>query len=1378
MASKELVAAQYRRYLKQGASKEEAQLRIQQQYGETVGMDAAAAPAKAPEPTEIQKETARTVLDKTVADARLTRLKSGTFTPNTAQDIVDAGLKFNAAASDVLNYASNKPRVDTVRELNRVSNAIELTAGSAAWMASRPQQVLFGLMMGEGARAFNRARLTVAKQREELVGTQNDLDTIDQMSALTMEDATKLASVNLLNDPEALDMEPYIMERTDNDLTFQDVLFKHLPEDKVDSFLQNHKKTGIVLGAALGTAGDFFADPLWFMGGISKGLGELKYLPKAMEVAKNTEGLNLIGKAVVARGVMKAEASFSSQLVKTVKARTAAGKLVAEAMEQVDKTPQEVEALRALDQAQRKYMELDTAVREMAPGSKDVLSPADVVAKVGPPAAPELGKQLSLSILEPKAPTRRNPATVLNAAETPAGSKIKTKGRSAASIRKEAMALSHASVEEVEAALTSRGWESLSKFQDDMRAVNKAIKDDARQLSNEAYDILNRYENLPSRVRAHLHEKGWGRDRIFRQQALASAPFILEQQAGLSKEALEQLATLGPSDSQETADAARRLALGAHGEDVTVHSAIIPEYDVANHAPVAEWGDGKWIAEHADDPRRVRLQKSGVWVTPESVQRKLSFGGRRSIPGLLPGSRHLRVPEIVTGRLNPLVEGTRDFLNGWRQPVNALGNRIAYQILRDAHGSYMGDVVKSENWYAHMLQDNGWGKMNKYGKLVYNGDESREAVRGVFQMLDATDDLDLAAKLAKASDGQTKVYYALRQWFDQAAKDLNLPEGMFIRHYAPHMFPWADFKNGARPLEFANMPITASVGFDRLKVRHGAEGYTDDLNMVYQSYVRGRYRKQHMEPAYEAMLNEAEKLRSAGTKKYMDGTTHQHGAYLSQADYIEDLVKDAKGYPAPLDKVIQRDLDAAFPEVDFMKMGRATKSALRFTALHYMGMLAGRPGYFLQNIASAVATQMGSYGPFRTVWGFLATSAPTKQGAMWRKIAEESGAFGQLTNAMQQLDEGKFARTMQKIGRYSGVQHSEDQIRAMTWHNSMSEQLSELGMNWEQAKEAGLAGKIAKQAVLDTEFSQHVYGTLGRSPKWHQYLGRGPTSVLLMFKSFPFKHAEFLLSLGKKNPGLFARYMAYSGWMTRVAAEAGLDIGHSVGLAPMAPGSGDEPQLWSPPVQTLIAHADAAWQFGQRLMGRSDSQRMQDALDNMVKATENMVPFSQPVAAGYKRWMDGLSGARRDKEGGIERRFDASPITGVVTPDGQLNPDMLPLYLNVRGIEDARAKMDLDQKREQMRENAYQLNRYTKLIQRAYDAGNMEEVKRLSQEAIMKHGVYGGHKGIVSQEHAAMLERRTRMVLDNIKAFPPAVIKEIVDRETEARRRLDRERGR
>lgn len=1351
----------FRNKLRRGVSQEEAAAEVVEMTGLNPGTDSAAEP----KPVVMDEHQVEQVVDhveKSMADKRVAKLHGGHLSQQALDDWLDTGFKWHVAASDATRQLDPGDRA--ARDANRLQNLTELIAGSGLRAVTLPQQIAFGLAKGEGKKAFDRA---IIDPRGTMM---NDINTLDEIQIKGEEAANggKLLA-QAFDDPGVLDAEPFIMESMKADLKGQDVMQAWLGEDQMDEWLQKHPNFAIPLLTAANTTLDLFFDPLLVASAAPKGFAAAGKLYARMT-----------GKEAIWQGA-------KHPLAESIAQRTKFGKQMTKLNEALDADKGNVDLLRQLEVAQRNYDEVDTAIRLQLPKSKDVKTGAEAFERMAE-RTPE--ENAAAAAVGSTGPQHRNPDTILNLADEDVA-KIRTAGRTVESVRREALALQAAGRDEVNSALASRGWESLSALKQDLTRVNAALNpppinfqevtkldfklrdayaagkaDLAEQiqrridkllatpdkLDDEMYDIMNKFEGLPDHVKRHLDILGYSRQRIMRTSALRRPELRLEMgewQAGKwqgvdPKAAValeEKRALLGPTDAEEIGSAARRLVEGAHGEDVLVHGAIIPEHDIMQQGRFADWGDGFWTTT-PKDPRKIRLS-SGVEVLPDRHQ--LEFNFRRSLGGLVPGSLHLRLPEILTNKLD-YVNGGKTFINGWRQPQNAIAHTPGYVRYRAAHGQYMTHTIAHEKWYEGRLREHKFGKMDKNGRLVYSNAAAKESVRKVFHMLDAEDDIDLANKLAQASDSERAFYFEMRKWFDAAANSLGLEKGEKIRHYAPHVFPVKDILDGARPLEFIGLPVTAEVGFNHLRFRLGKTGYPDDLNTVFQVYNRGMWRKLDMEPAYNDMLAMVKDLRAHGDP--------------SAANYLEDLVRDAKGYPAPLDQVIARDLKAAMPDIDFEHLNPATQAAMRISGLFYTGLLAGNSTYFMQNLSTAAASTAARHGMMATAAGILRQGySPTRAAREARELVSNSGVTAQMRHSMELINDSKFGRYVDWVSRHSGIEHSEILNRGFSFHASLSEQLRKSGLTWDEAIESGVANRMAAQAVRDTEFVQHVYGRLGRSPRYNRYFGTAGAKLGTMFLSFPFKHGEMTYAMLKENPGYVMRYFAWSGMLTRWAAEGGIDISGSLGVAPLQPRINDDrvPFTMSPPVDALVDISRLSYAFLNE-----DGQAIEKAATDVERDLQGLAPGVGPALRWEKKWMDFASGAKRDKDFGIDRKIQR----GVVTPEGQLNPDLLPTLLNLRSTEDARHQQFMEQRQQQMKANLWQMNKGMNALLKAYNKGDNAEVARIVKETWEKHGVMlQAGSGIADVEKAALLERKTRDMLANPKLFPIEMLERLGEEE-------------
>lgn len=1165
-------------------------------------------------------------------------------------------------------------------------------------------------------------------------GTDQVFEDLIKVRALADSNGTRLSDA--VFGQHWLDYEPNIMEEMlegEEQLLGMDVLGAWFPNAAWDEM-----GMGMQIGVTgIATAIDFL-DPLM--------LAELA--PRGFTAAGQGIAAITGGRVAPWQKVAEPLADVLAMRAKAVTKLDDAAKAVRKAL------PEDLEtATQKLHAAEAEYLNIESTVRTVLPESKDIKALEKGI------DYEELGKAYlkrveELGPVPVKGPIRRAPQTVLNAADdgpTPAKWIAEQGGRPRISEkvtlkRRQIRAEREASVPWVNKHL-DEVYGGRAEFEKKLRHANdliKAPKDDwdPKALAAAEKEIDEAFEGwikLPGEVRRHLHIQGWSPERIQRQAALRNRQVPHNSDLGFA-DVETYRAFMGADDGEQLADAVRRVLEGAHFDDVMTPGALLPEYTQGKYA---EWGDGTWI-NNLTVPNRINTE-TGLQVMSD----KLPIRMGRAIGGLVPGSLHMKAPQIffdgiswaddalrgAPSTLGAKVSAGMSYLNDARQPLSRLNQTLVYDTYRAGHGNYMTHVIAEENWLEGILRTAGIAKRNKNGRIVYTGDGQARG-RAIFHALDS-DGVDAANRIAKLPLDDQKVYFHLRRYFDNAADQLGLEGQMRLSGYAPHVFPVKDMAAGARPIEFVGLPLRGDVAFNHLLPRTGAKGYSDDLLDIVPAYIRGKNRKLDMEPTFNRMLKMADDLEDKG-----DGAT---------AQYVREMTKVTKGYPQTFDERLRHRWMKSHPEHDFRNEEPWTQLAMATSSAYYTGLLAGNPNYFMQNFATAATATAGRYGALETARGLLKMIAPGARGKAARELAEQSGAASSMRHAMQVMDDSKFGKYVDWVGRNLGIEHSEFINRGLTFHTSLSTQLKSAGMTWEEAKAAGVANALIAQAVKDAERIQHVYGRIGKSPYMEKILGRGLATTTTQFLSFPFKQGELMVSLGKENPGYVLRYMAYCGLFQRMASDAGLNLDSSVGAYGMAPlqmnvgkGTGLN-AITSPPVDGLIAAIDLSI-----ALLRNDPENTMRAAKEFGNAGLNTVPLVRQAWKYSKTVHDWYRGYKEEREGGQHRRRDIDQ--GLVT-DGKLNPDALPTALNLQSVEDQRERQRIDEANEQYRANQFYGQRLTKEFVRAYDDQDKEAMADAAAK-LVAHGLTLSDDVLADHELARKYERQFRDLIADPTKYP------------------------
>jgi hypothetical protein len=379
-----------------------------------------------------------------------------------------------------------------------------------------------------------------------------------------------------------LDFEPWIMEEAGaNRLVGADVVYAWLG-GRLGEALTNDPYVAWPTFGAISTAIDFF-DPLL--------LAEIA--PSAFRAAGRGWGALTGGKPVWQ--------AVAGPLADTMALRTRAVRELNKAMSDAAKDPDNAKRAAKVLQKEKEYLNIEASIRTVLPESKDVKAlekgvDFEDIAKRYVERVDAQGPAVQ------KGPQRRAHTTVLNMADdgpTPSewlqtqGVKRKVSDKHRKK-RQLAMARNEASDGWVDVKLSEAGWADREAFEAEMRLANQVVKSGGDE---NAFNVaVGKWNQLPKEVRNHLDIMGWSPDRIMRQNALRQQQLVPDGDLTIANLA-EYRAFMGADDGETLGDAVRRVMLGARGDDVTIHGAIVPEYSGLEQGRYAEWGDGLWLRD-------------------------------------------------------------------------------------------------------------------------------------------------------------------------------------------------------------------------------------------------------------------------------------------------------------------------------------------------------------------------------------------------------------------------------------------------------------------------------------------------------------------------------------------------------------------------------------------------------------------------------------------------------------------------------------------------------------------------------------------------------------------------------------------------------------
>ena len=549
-----------------------------------------------------------------------------------------------------------------------------------------------------------------------------------------------------------------------------------------------------------------------------------------------------------------------------------------------------------------------------------------------------------------------------------------------------------------------------------------------------------------------------------------------------------------------------------------------------------------------------------------------------------------------------------------------------------------------------------WNPANVKSRHVIDEKKNEQ----LFDLLNTRrDDTEAWAKVSEGvSDELMKFHDDLRGQMDHWADVQGIGKGpdqpRYLEGYMRHALTADQFAGGARPLEYIGVPRSAQQFASHLLPRSGNAGFRKDAMAVLDLYGRASQRKLLIEPMFDEILASGAEL----AKKHKNPIMQQ---------YANDLVAELGGKPTPwmarIDQYMgwahetlvptmkrRNVLDAkGKPTGDMTKMpklafdrkwepGAIDRSLTGLSGLLWAGTLPGNPRYGLMQIATGIATTSGRYGLYRTAKGLFMQAS--KEG---RAVSKASGVYDEFVNIFESGTMRRFNTALAEKGVAFGplgpmsTGMAEEFIRGMTFHAAVDMHMTKLGISsFAEAAQMGFARRIAFEAVKSSTEVNHMFGAMGRSPMMTRGLfqSKGVATASTQFLSFMPKQTEELVSQFNRNPGNIARYMAMSGYISRIAAQTGgIDVTNYVGFGYLPTNPTDD--FRSPLMDTLVESLGLLYAAGQ-----GDRRAMSMHWSNMAENIDNVIPMMVAYESTTKSLKRALTGQDISRAGTLNRSLD------------------------------------------------------------------------------------------------------------------------------------------
>lgn len=410
-----------------------------------------------------------------------------------------------------------------------------------------------------------------------------------------------------------------------------------------------------------------------------------------------------------------------------------------------------------------------------------------------------------------------------------------------------------------------------------------------------------------------------------------------------------------------------------------------------------------------------------------------------------------------------------DYLRTPDRVLKKIGLSKVAEYLRFGYDNYLAELPK------HLEVITDWSK-----------EVSKESNQKIFKFLDGQN-ISLDGK-------ELKVANEIKEYLQEWAIRLNLPDDNQISHYITHIFEIGE-KQKEFSEEIANLikdKVPGSVYDPFLEKRLGAKGYVEDTWRALDAYVKRAVRKVNMDPALE-------QLKSA--------STHLEE---SQLNYVTRLGARINMRPTEWDNL----LDNTIKQLAGYRFGQRPTAVISGTLrrMIYRGALGLNIGSAVRNLTQGVNT-FAKLGVRDTLTGYISLLKPS--------MSKELSEVGILRDGfIQDRSLSAAKQFLQKAdkGLFFMFELAEKINRGSAYFGAKSKAIR-------QGKSELEAIEYAKKLTRDTQF---VFGSIDTPVALQGDIAK----TLFQFGSFSQKQIEFLSEMAKQKE--------YAGIIRYIVASLGI----------------------------------------------------------------------------------------------------------------------------------------------------------------------------------------------------------------------------------------------
>lgn len=709
----------------------------------------------------------------------------------------------------------------------------------------------------------------------------------------------------------------------------------------------------------------------------------------------------------------------------------------------------------------------------------------------------------------------------------------------------------------------------------------------------------------------------------------------------------------------------------------------------------------------------------GITQNPARFNRWLNVAGDRVMRSLYPGGFGLTA--LGDTRAAQIGAPLREPQRFYDQYDPAAWDRIrsGYNRFNRQTRSFYEDIINKSQEAGIMTEKSKFNPSKDFSPFDIN--QRKNTL--LYDLLDTPRKTDEFAALAlQADEKMMKLHDSVRATLDHSKKVFGLSDEVeTLSDHMRHVMTKSQFAGGARPMEYVGLPGKADTYASHI-LSGDFGGRPRDAMLALDLYGRAMNRRLIVEPIYDDIIKTGSELAA------------KHNNPMFQT-YSRDFVDQLQGKPRMVGQKIDQAIGGAINKDGkvLWRPGAIDRVLIGTAGLVWSSALPGNPRYPIMQIASGAVTTSSRFGLFRTskaLWQMA-----TREG---QAVNKQLGTYDDFLNIFESDFMRRWSSFVAKRGYtvtpfgIMSTGQTEEYIRGVTGLAAIDLHMTKLGISsWGEAKELGVANRIAFEALRSSEEVNHMFGALGRSPWASRTLSPldGLAVGATQFLSFMPKQTEELVSQFNRDPGMIAQYLAASGWISRMAAEEmGIDVTNYVGLG-YAPEMPD--QITSPMMDASIKFIDFLYQAtpAGTIQGRSDSATaLAGALDNILpflvafetagKASQRLLTNEQNTASGERsRSLEMGSFGDEVNPANFARSIDPAETDEVGSLPG-LGGDLLPTVFGQQSIRENLFRRGQKAVRRENDRYLFEMQKTTREFAQAIDDGDAGKAIELEERLL------------------------------------------------------------